>query len=183
MNRAISASELTRRNVDTIARMEKASEGDRTFGDRVADAFAAAVGSWTFIILQTVMLAVWVILNVLAWVSHWDPYPFILLNLVLSFQAAYAGPIIIMSQNRQMRLNERRNHLDLQINLLAEQENTEMLHLLRKLCEKSGIHLEDEPSLKALEQATRPEELVRQIEGTVEAKEGMKRALQENARG
>ena len=119
MNRAISASELTRRNVDTIARMEKASEGDRTFGDRVADAFAAAVGSWTFIILQTVMLAVWVILNVLAWVSHWDPYPFILLNLFLSMLAAIQAPIIMMSQNRQDAKDRVRSELDYEVNRRA----------------------------------------------------------------
>jgi uncharacterized membrane protein len=88
-------------------------------------------------------LAVWVALNLLAWTYRWDPYPFILLNLALSFQAAYAGPIIMMSQNRQMKLSDRRNRLDLQINLLAEQENTEMLRLLRKLCEVSGVTLDD----------------------------------------
>src|SRR5439155_13360590 len=73
----------------------------RTVGERVADWFAAAMGSWPFIIIQSVLLAVWVTLNVVAWLHHWDPYPFILLNFTLSFQAAYAAPIIMMSQNRQ----------------------------------------------------------------------------------
>ena len=56
------------------------------------------MGSWTFIIVQSVILALWIALNVIAWIEHWDPYPFILLNLALSFQAAYAAPFIMISQ-------------------------------------------------------------------------------------
>src|SRR5262249_46797381 len=112
----------------------------------------------------SVLLAAWMVLNLVAWFNHWDPYPFILLNLVLSFQAAYASPIIMMSQNRQAKLNERRNKLDLQINLLAEQENTEMLKRLRLLCEKLGITLEGDTPGKVFEEQTCPDELVRQIE-------------------
>src|SRR6516164_9256533 len=100
-----------------------------------------------------------------------DPYPFILLNLALSFQAAYATPILMMSQNRQARMAERRNHLDLQINLLAEQETTEILRLLRKLCEKQGIDVgAEEPAVAALAQQTKPEKVIRQIEKMVEEK-------------
>ena len=62
------------------------------------------MGSWTFIIIQTVIVAAWITLNVIAWLRAWDPYPFILLNLLFSTQAAYAAPLILMSQNRQ---NER----------------------------------------------------------------------------
>src|SRR5579864_8925668 len=68
---------------------------------KIADRFASVVGSWRFIIIQSIILAVWLAMNVVGYVYHWDPYPFILLNLVLSFQAAYAAPIIMMSQNRQ----------------------------------------------------------------------------------
>jgi uncharacterized membrane protein len=130
-----SIGELTRRNVAIIAEMEKAAANVRTRGERVADRIAAWVGSWTFIITQTVILILWMALNLVAWVKHWDPYPFILLNLALSFQAAYTAPILMISQNRQAKLNERRNHLDLQINMLAEQESTEILRLLRLLCQ------------------------------------------------
>lgn len=63
------------------------------------------MGSWKFIIFQSVFLLVWVILNVTAWISHWDPYPFILMNLTLSFQAAYAAPFIMMSQNRMSSID------------------------------------------------------------------------------
>lgn len=78
----------------------------RTPGERVADAVAATVGSWPFIIVQSVLLAAWIVANAIViggWVAGrpFDPYPFILLNLVLSFQAAYTGPVVMMSQNRQ----------------------------------------------------------------------------------
>src|SRR5579862_719517 len=117
--------DLTQRNVELIAKMEKAAQAHKNAGEVLADWIAAWVGSWTFLITQTVIIIIWMSVNVLAWWLHWDPYPFILLNLLLSFQAAYATPIILMSQNRQARIDERRNHLDLQINLLSEQENTE----------------------------------------------------------
>jgi uncharacterized membrane protein len=155
--------QLTAKNIRTIAEVERASESRRTFGERLADRFAAIVGSWTFIVIQSVLLAIWVALNLIAWAYRWDPYPFILLNLALSFQAAYASPIIMMSQNRQSQLADRRNRLDLQINMLSEQENTEMLRLLRKLCEANGINISDE-ACEALEQEVSADHVLKQIE-------------------
>lgn len=91
-----------------------------TFGQRVADAVAATMGSWTFIIVQSVILTFWIALNVIAWVSHWDPYPFILLNLALSFQAAYAAPFIMISQNRQAERDRHQAEEDFRTNVEAE---------------------------------------------------------------
>jgi uncharacterized membrane protein len=156
------------RNVEAIARMEHALEAQRTFGERVADGFAAAVGSWPFIIVQSVLLAAWVVLNVCWLLYRWDPYPFILLNLVLSFQAAYASPIIMMSQNRQSKIADRRNQLDLQVNLLAEQESTETLRLLRKLCEHVGVEMKTEGHSRGLEVDTHPEEVVNLLEKAIQ---------------
>ncbi len=93
-----------------------------TFGQRVADRVADTIGSWPFIITQSMILAVWIALNVAAWVNHWDPYPFILLNLTLSFQAAYAGPVIMMSQNRQAAKDRLAAEIDHQVNTKAELE-------------------------------------------------------------
>jgi uncharacterized membrane protein len=98
-----------------------------TLGQRVADTVAATIGSWPFIIVQSVLMALWVSLNVFAWIHHWDPYPFILLNLALSFQAAYAGPFILMSQNRQQDIDRRKAEPDYQVNVKAELE-IELLH-------------------------------------------------------
>jgi uncharacterized membrane protein len=98
-----------------------------TRGARIADWVAKTVGSWRFIIIQSVILGVWIALNVIAYVQHWDPYPFILLNLVLSFQAAYAAPIIMMSQNRQSEIDRSHAEHDYRINVKAELE-IELLH-------------------------------------------------------
>jgi len=98
-----------------------------TLGQRVADTVAATMGSWRFIIIQSVLLAAWVALNVTAVIRHWDPYPFILLNLALSFQAAYAAPFIMMSQNRQQDIDRKEAENDYKINIKAELE-IELLH-------------------------------------------------------
>jgi len=99
----------------------------KTRGAALADRVAETVGSWRFIVIQSVVLGIWIILNMIAVVRHWDPYPFILLNLVLSFQAAYAAPIIMMSQNRQSEIDRRHAEHDYRINVKAELE-IELLH-------------------------------------------------------
>jgi uncharacterized membrane protein len=81
--------------------VNKAADEKLTRGDKIADAVASTVGSWRFIIIQSCILLAWLIVNSLAWAFKWDPYPFILLNLALSFQAAYSAPFVMMSQNRQ----------------------------------------------------------------------------------
>lgn len=98
-----------------------------TLGQRVADSVAATMGSWTFIIIQSAVLLVWIALNITAYVRQWDPYPFILLNLALSFQAAYAAPFIMMSQNRQQDVDRKAAEHDYQVNVKAELE-IELLH-------------------------------------------------------
>jgi uncharacterized membrane protein len=98
-----------------------------TVGQKVADKVAATMGSWPFIIVQSGILLVWIVLNVTAFVEKWDPYPFILLNLALSFQAAYAAPFIMMSQNRQQDIDRKEAENDHQINVKAELE-IELLH-------------------------------------------------------
>jgi len=80
------------------------------------------MGSWSFIIIQSLILSGWIALNAIAFLGHWDPYPFILLNLALSFQAAYAAPIIMMSQNRQADKDRLMAEHDYQINMKAEEE-------------------------------------------------------------
>jgi uncharacterized membrane protein len=110
----------------------KASRGGHgksqiTLGERVSDRVASLVGSWRFIIVQSTILVIWMALNVVGWMAHWDPYPFILLNLVLSFQAAYTAPIIMMSQNRQAAIDRQSAAHDYDVNLKAELE-IELLH-------------------------------------------------------
>lgn len=93
-----------------------------TLGQRSADRLVAVMGSWPFLVGQTFLLGLWVALNAFAWASHWDPYPFILLNLFLSLQAAYAAPVIMMSQNRQVIKDRIEAHNDFQVNQKTEEE-------------------------------------------------------------
>jgi uncharacterized membrane protein len=120
-------------------REEKKS--DLPLGDRVADGVARIVGSWRFIIIQSFLLVLWMGLNVTAYVAQWDPYPFILLNLALSFQAAYTAPILMMSQNRQSAIDRQAAESDYQVNLKAELE-IELLHQkIDALRETEVLHL------------------------------------------
>jgi uncharacterized membrane protein len=102
-------------------------KADLTVGQRIADWVAATMGSWPFIIGQSIALALWIVLNVTAVIQRWDPYPFILLNLMLSFQAAYAAPFIMMAQNRQQDIDRKEAESDYKINIKAELE-IEALH-------------------------------------------------------
>jgi uncharacterized membrane protein len=98
-----------------------------SLGESFADVVARTVGSWRFVIIQSALLVLWIVVNVTAYVRGWDPYPFILLNLALSFQAAYTAPIIMMSQNRQAVIDRDAARHDYEVNLKAELE-IELLH-------------------------------------------------------
>lgn len=105
----------------------------RTFGDRLADAVAEGMGSWGFIIGQTVFVLIWMTLNVVGFMYQWDPYPFILLNLVFSTQAAYAAPIIMMSQNRAADRDRAQAQADYETNLRAKEEIEELQQALARI--------------------------------------------------
>jgi uncharacterized membrane protein len=117
----------------TIARAKKRrgdlppAPRDLPLRDRLADAVAATVGSWRFILIQSGLLIAWITGNAVTGRGAWDPYPFILLNLMLSFQAAYTAPIIMMSQNRQASKDKLLAENDYQVNLKAEMEIEAML--------------------------------------------------------
>ena len=118
---------MVSRNVNEI------EEERLTLGQRVADGVADLIGSWPFIIVQSIILMIWIVLNLTAWINHWDPYPFILLNLMLSFQAAYAGPVIMMSQNRQSSKDRLAAEIDHQVNTKAELEINNLVRRLDEL--------------------------------------------------
>src|ERR1700748_1051830 len=103
------------------------------FGQRLADSVANGMGSWRFIIIQTLIVAIWMILNVVAFVQHWDPYPYILLNLLFSTQAAYAAPIIMMAQNRQSERDRAQADADYHTNCEAKEEIEELLKRLNSI--------------------------------------------------
>jgi len=112
-------------------------EQSLTFGDKVSDTVASGMGSWKFIIWQSIFVLVWMVLNIIGFMRHWDTYPFILLNLIFSTQAAYAAPIIMMAQNRQAGRDRIQAENDYQTNLDAKQEIEALqLHLSKIETEK-----------------------------------------------
>jgi len=104
----------------TAADVNALHEEGLTRGDRMADSLADVAGSWRFIVSFLVLIALWMALNVVAAVHHWDPYPFILLNLVLSCVAALQAPVIMMSQNRLESRDRLRAENDFEVNVKAE---------------------------------------------------------------
>lgn len=95
---------------------------EMTFGQKLADKLAAGMGSWRFIIIQSIFVLIWMALNIVGFARHWDPFPFILLNLLFSTQAAYAAPIIMMSQNRQNERDRMHAEEDYRTNVIAKKE-------------------------------------------------------------
>ncbi len=115
-------------------------------GDRIADEATALIGSWQFILVLFALLVCWMILNTVAWVRHWDPYPFIFLNLVLSFQGAFAAPVILMSQNRQEERDRAAARQDHAINQRAEEE---IVILLERMDALVKAHERDVATVRA----------------------------------
>jgi uncharacterized membrane protein len=101
--------------------------GPTTRGEKIADWVYKNVGSWRFILIQTILVVIWVILNATAYIRAWDPYPFIFMNLIFSLQSAYTASLIMMSQNRQDKLKA---HNDYLMNLRAEEESRAVLENL-----------------------------------------------------
>jgi len=102
---------------------------ESTIGNRLADSVAKGMGSWRFIIVQTLIVIVWMTLNVVGFMHHWDVYPFILLNLLFSTQAAYAAPIIMMSQNRQSERDRAKADHNYRVNLRSKIQLEELNEL------------------------------------------------------
>ena len=118
-----------------------------TLGDRMSDSLANAVGSWRFIGSFIALLVVWMALNVVAAVHHWDPYPFILLNLVLSCVAALQAPAIMMSQNRLETRDRLRAQNDYEVNVKAElllEHLTEEIEILKRGLFSLGARVQED---------------------------------------
>jgi uncharacterized membrane protein len=124
-------------NIRTMAELERKALDDRGRLDRLTHAVAHIAGSTPFIVLHAVWFSAWIALNTTGYA--FDPFPYSLLNLVVALEAVFLTSIVLMTQNHITRLGDRRAHLDLQINLLAEQELTAMLHMLHGLCAHAGV--------------------------------------------
>jgi uncharacterized membrane protein len=158
-------SDLTKRNVQAISQLEKALSVHRGTGDRVADAITRFVGSMSFIYLHIAWFSIWIIANsssVLPEPWRLDPFPFTFLTFIVSLEAIFLSTFILISQNHEERLAQRRSHLDLQVNLLSEQENSRILQMLESIQSHLGIAVD--PETKQLEEAARPEQIAREID-------------------
>lgn len=105
----------------------------RTFGQVASDNLSNWAGSWSFILGFSAFLVIWIIINVYGWANRWDPYPFILLNLVLSCLAAFQAPIILMSQNRQSQKDRAKMEYDYLVNRKAEKRIEEILERVKRI--------------------------------------------------
>jgi uncharacterized membrane protein len=131
----------TERNIETVANLERRFLDERTWLDKLADAIGGFSGSIYFVLLHVLGLAIWFLMNTghFFGVREFDPFPFILLAMVVSVEAVLLSTFVLMKQNRMAERADQRDHLNLQIDLLAEEEITKMLQMQRLICERLGI--------------------------------------------
>ena len=154
-------------NVEAIARLERDALHHRSAAERVSDVITRFVGSMTFVILHVVLFVFWGVVNLgfVAAVEPFDPFPFGILTLIVSSEGVFLAIFILISQNRMGRQADRRNHLELQVSMLAEQELTMLLKMQQKLCDQFGIDVEAiKAEAEQLMEETDVEELVVDLE-------------------
>jgi uncharacterized membrane protein len=163
-------SEAARRNITRVTQLESDYEERRSSLDRVVARIASYTGSLKFLSVHTVWFLVWIALNSGIGFHHpFDPYPFPLLSMIVSCEAVLLSTIVLIEQNWMNRRDERREHLHLQVNLLAEQEITKVLHLQRLICKRLGIvEAERDTELMELVRETQVEKLAEEVENALD---------------
>ncbi len=138
-------------NIQTIRALEEQEIANRTWSARIGDLIATEAGKMWFIVAHLVWFSVWIGINLYGQTdAGFDPYPLSLLTMIVSLDSIFLSLFILMSQNRNGIQADRRNHLDLQINLLAEDENTKIIHMLQALSEHNGLQIGNDPVIKAM---------------------------------
>ena len=149
-------------NISKIVEIENAQKLQMSPGEKISEAIARFCGSMTFVYVHIVWFGTWIVINSGMKNMQFDPFPYTFLTLVVSLEAIFLSTFILISQNHETKLTERRNHLDLQVNMLAEQENTKMLQLLQRVADKLNVEYKD-PHMEALVEEMEPAELLEQI--------------------
>jgi uncharacterized membrane protein len=157
----------THRNIRTISAIEREVLAQRSFAARVGDLIANHAGRMWFIAAHAVWFAIWIGLNMKGHGSAFDPFPFALLTMIVSLESIFLSLFILMSQNRSSQQADQRNHLDLQINLLSEHENTKMLQMLVALCEHHGLAISKDQEISELARRTEPREVIEDIKSNL----------------
>jgi uncharacterized membrane protein len=153
-------------NIESVARMEQDFLEQRSATDRLGDAIAGFVGTMTFIIMHVIWMILWVAMNTgaIPGVKPFDPYPFVLLTMIVSLEGVLVSTFVLMKQNRMSRRADHRDHLNLQIDLLAEKEITKMLQMQRQLCEHFGLPVARDAEAVDMSKHTAVEDLARELE-------------------
>lgn len=153
-------------NIEIVAKLEQEFLEDRTSVERIGDAIGSFVGSMTFVVLHVFIFTMWFLVNsrVFPAIPVFDPYPFILLNMAVSVEAVLLSTFVLIKQNRMAKRADRRNELNLQVDLLAEKEATKNLQLLCRICEHLGIpDAGDDAETRALSEETAVDELAKEL--------------------
>jgi uncharacterized membrane protein len=154
----------TQKNIDSILKLEKEDERKLSQFHRVSHTVGGFVGTVHFVTAQCVMVVVWLSLNVRLFdIPPFDPYPFPLLSLVLTLEAVFLTSFVLISQNTMDRRSERRNHLDLQINLLAEEESATTLNILRAVANHLRVDVPQEAERETLANDTPVESIAQDL--------------------
>jgi uncharacterized membrane protein len=157
--------ESTRKNIETVIRLEQAATESRSLGERVSDVFTRFMGTMSFVVFHLLLFAVWFSVN-LGWtpLKPFDPFPFGILTLIVSAEGVLLAIFVLVSQNRMSRQANQRAHLNLQIDLLAEQETTKLLQKVQSLLDHFGLEQNpDDGEAERLSQETHVEALVGEI--------------------
>lgn len=153
-------------NIRAILDLERQAAREATLGERAGARISNLIGSMAFVTVHAIAMITWIAWNQLAPdASRFDPYPYGLLTFIVSLEGVLIATFVLIAQNRMSRQTDQRDHLDLQINLLAEQEMTLMLKMLRRISERIGVDAEDEEEARAekLAEGTNVYELVRTL--------------------
>jgi uncharacterized membrane protein len=153
------------RNINSIEQHRQEAEEARSTQDIIADAVTWFSGSMPFVYFHVVLFAGWIIVNLeIGGFTPFDPYPFGMLTTIVSLEAIFLSTFVLVSQNRQAAIADRRTELDLQINLLTEHEVTRMLTLVDEMAKKMGIDRCDSQELKDLEKEVAPKQVLDELE-------------------
>jgi uncharacterized membrane protein len=157
--------EVVGRNIDRIIALEERVAGNRSWAERASEALGSFVGTFWFVAVHLAGITLWIAINArwLPWTRPFDPYPFNLLSTIASAEAVIVSAFVMMKQNRMSRIGDRRDHLDLQVNLLAEQEASLTIQMLARIGRKLGVDPDEHAEALRLSRTATLEHLVEEL--------------------
>jgi uncharacterized membrane protein len=161
---------MVRGNVEALLRVKRTLDAKRTLNERIAAGITAFAGTMYFAYLHALVFGTWILINsgAIPFVRVFDPFPFVMLAMFASVEAIFLSTFVLISQNRAVLLSEKRAELDLQVNLIAERELTELLHLVDAIAKRMGIPVHAE-RIEPLKQTVTAENVLEQIDHATEA--------------